>query len=363
MKSNEALFHKIVEEVDDYAILLLSREGKIENWNRGAEKIKGYQADEIIGKSFRLFYTEEDKKNRKPESLLHKAITEGKATDEGWRLRKDCTAFWGSITITAFHDEQGHVLGFIKVTRDLTERKMAEERLLKYAKQLEQQNKELEQFAYIAAHDLQEPLRTLSAFVTLFTTQYAEKLDTQAKQYLSYISNAANRMRDLITGLLDFSRIGRERKLEKINFQQLVEEVIQDLHAAIQQEQAHIEVGHLPVIPGYRLELKLLFQNLISNALKFRKKEVPPEIKITAKKRVEGWEFAISDNGIGIDERFFDKIFVIFQRLHGRSEYSGTGIGLAHCKKIVGVHGGEIWVSSKPNIGSTFYFLINSKFL
>lgn len=351
----------MIEEVEDYAILMLNKDGYVENWNRGAEKIKGYKAEEIVGKSFRLFYTEEDKRIQKPEMLLELARKNGKAADEGWRLRKDGTAFWGSIVITALHDDEGQVIGFTKVTRDLTERKLAEDRLREYAQQLERQNKELEQFAYIASHDLQEPLRTVSSFVELLRTKFVAQQDAQVQQYMSYVVDASNRMRDLIKGLLDFSRLGHEGKSEAVDCQELVKEVLEDLQLAIQEADAQVQVGLLPVLMGHRMELKLLFQNLIGNALKFRKKEVPAAINIGAKASKEGWEFAIADNGIGIDSMFHDKIFVIFQRLHSRKEYSGTGIGLAHCKKIVELHGGNIWVDSEPNEGTTFYFFFPDK--
>lgn len=359
----EALYQKMVEEVEDYAILLLSKQGDIDNWNKGAEKIKGYRAEEIIGKNFRLFYTEKDVQNQKPESLLKIAETTGKAAEEGWRVRKDGSTFWGSILITALHDEEGGVIGFTKVTRDLTERKLAEDQLRQYTKQLERQNKELEQFAYIASHDLQEPLRTVSGFLELLKKNYQNQLDANAQQYITYVVEASNRMQDLIKGLLDFSRLGRVQEFETVDCQQLIAEVIGDLQSSIQEANANIQVGSLPALSAYRLELKLLFQNLISNAIKFRKKEVPPQIAIKAKAKEGGWEFTVSDNGIGIDPKFFNKIFVIFQRLNSRREYPGTGIGLAHCKKIVALHEGEIWLSSKPNEGSTFHIFLPDKHL
>jgi PAS domain S-box-containing protein len=358
---SESIYHKMIEEVEDYAILLLNKAGDVVNWNKGAEKIKGYRTNEIVGRNFRLFYTKEDIANHKPDMLLKQAEAVGKASDEGWRVRKDGSIFWGSIVITALHDDEGRVIGFTKVTRDLTERKQAEDQLRQYTKQLEHQNKELEQFAYIASHDLQEPLRTISAFVELLKKNYQEQLDGNALQYMGYVVDASNRMHSLIKGLLDFSRIGRIRQLEKIDSQQLVAEVIDDLQAAIQEAQAHIQVEPLPVVTGYRIELKLLFQNLVSNALKFRKKEVPAQIGIRAKSRDNGWEFAVSDNGIGIDPKFFNKIFIIFQRLNSRQEYPGTGIGLAHCNKIVQLHEGEIWLTSQPGSGSVFYFFLPHK--
>jgi PAS domain S-box-containing protein len=359
-RNKEQLYQKMVEEVEDYAILLLDREGYVLNWNKGAEKIKGYKAEEIIGRSFSVFYTEEARKTGHPLELIQKARDRGKAMEEGWRVRKDGTTFWGSIVITALHDEENQVIGFTKVTRDLTERKLAEDKLRQHLRQLEFQNRELEQFAYVASHDLQEPLRTITSFVGLLDESYRGKLDPEADRYLRYVLEASERMRDLIKALLDYSRLGRERILETVDCQKILEEVVSDLHTAIQETNAIIRAESLPTVSAFPTELKLLFQNLISNAIKFRKNTVAPEITVEAEKKGGGWEFSVADNGIGIEEKFLEKIFVIFQRLHPRTKYEGTGIGLAHCKKIAGLHGGEIWAKSEPGKGSTFYFTLKA---
>jgi ligand-binding sensor domain-containing protein/signal transduction histidine kinase len=228
-------------------------------------------------------------------------------------------------------------------------------------KNLERKNKELEQFAYVASHDMQEPLRTTSSYVDLLQKQYKGKLDEKADKYLSYIVHSADRMRVLIKDLLDFSRIGTKGKLEKVDCNIVLNEVLEDLAVAIQESGADIKICRMPVINGYPTELKLLFQNLIFNAIKFRKKDILPQIKIYMQKASGEWHFSVSDNGIGIDEKHSSKIFIIFQRLHSRSAYEGSGIGLAHCKKIVELHGGEIWLESEPGTGSTFHFTIPDK--
>ncbi|CAN5828471.1 hypothetical protein BH24BAC1_BH24BAC1_32400 [soil metagenome] len=359
-QNREQVYHKMVEEIEDYAILLLDREGNIINWNKGAEKIKGYSAEEILGRNFSVFYTEKDRKEGRPLTLIQRSADHGKAIDEGWRVRKDGTTFWGSIVSTALHNEKNEVIGFTKVTRDLTERKLAEDNLRQHLRQLEFQNRELEQFAYVASHDLQEPLRTISSFVELLEESFRGKLDEESDRHFRYVLEASDRVRELIRALLDYSRLGRERLLEWVDCPKVLEEVTSDLYASIQEANASVRWEGLPTVRAYPTELKLLFQNLISNALKFRKKDAAPEITVQAEKKEGYWAFSVADNGIGIEEQFLEKIFVIFQRLHPRSEYKGTGIGLAHCKKIVGLHEGEIWAKAEPMRGSTFFFTLKS---
>jgi ligand-binding sensor domain-containing protein/signal transduction histidine kinase len=225
-------------------------------------------------------------------------------------------------------------------------------------KELERKNKELEQFAYVASHDMQEPLRTISSFVELLNTQYKNHFDERATKYMTYIVQASDRMKVLINDLLEYSRIGRKREAAKINLNQTVHAVLQDLNKAITDAGAEIEVDELPIITAYPTEIKQLFQNLIVNAIKFRKNDTAPRIKVGAKQREGGWQFMVRDNGIGIDPQHADRIFVIFQRLHTRNEYEGSGIGLSHCKKIAELHKGTIWVESTPGEGSSFYFTV-----
>ncbi|MBT30062.1 MAG: PAS domain-containing sensor histidine kinase, partial [Thalassobius sp.] len=234
--------------------------------------------------------------------------------------------------------------------RDISDRK--------YMKQLEQKNRELEQFAYIASHDLQEPLHTVKSIVELLNTDYHSKLDEQAKQFLSFIIQSTTRMENLISGLLEYSRIGSQKQLSLVDCNKIVQEVIDDLQTKIAEGNATINIDNLPTIDAYQLELRQLFQNLLSNAVKFRRKEIEPIISISCMQNSNEYTFRIQDNGIGILAKYFDKIFIIFQRLHFREEFEGTGIGLAQCKKIVELHGGKIWVESNPDHGSSFFFTI-----
>lgn len=224
--------------------------------------------------------------------------------------------------------------------------------------ELERKNKELEQFAYVASHDLQEPLRTTTGFVEALRKQYKGMLDDHADRYLDYIAQSSDRMKTLIKDLLDYSRIGREKQFVPVDCNIMLAEVLADLQTVIRESDALVVSGGLPVINAFPTELKLLFQNLISNSIKFRKPGMPPAIDISAEQENGYWKFAVRDNGIGIDPSHQDRIFIIFQRLHNRSDYEGSGIGLAHCKKIVELHGGEIWVESAAGKGSTFYFTI-----
>lgn len=224
---------------------------------------------------------------------------------------------------------------------------------------LKGKNEELEQFAYIASHDLQEPLRTTSSFVALLEKETRENPQGRSALYMDHITQSVDRMRTLITGLLEYSRIGKEKQKELTDCNELLAALIADLDTLIRENDARITVRPLPRLGVYPLELKQLFQNLITNALKFRKKETSPEIEIDATEEKSCWKFSVKDNGIGIDPQFFTKIFIIFQRLHSKKEFPGSGIGLAHCKKIAELHKGNIWVESTPGEGSTFYITVS----
>ncbi|MBP6758322.1 MAG: PAS domain-containing protein [Flavobacterium sp.] len=246
-----------------------------------------------------------------------------------------------------------------KKVKERTETLLRREATLeKQNKKLQNQNKELEQFTYIASHDLQEPLRSLISFSELLEKEFAGKLGENGEFYINFISKSSKRMQLLVKGLLDYSRIGREKKLVEIDCNQIMKDVLSDMIITIEESNAEITVSDLPHLKGYETEIRQLFQNLVSNALKFRKKDVAPKIKIFAQKKEDDWLFSVQDNGIGIEENNKQKLFVIFKRFNNREEYEGTGIGLAHCKKIVELHGGTIWADSKFGEGSTFHFTI-----
>jgi two-component system CheB/CheR fusion protein len=249
---------------------------------------------------------------------------------------------------------------------DITDRKRQEEQLRllntdlgKRAGELAASNAELERFAYIASHDLQEPLRMVSSFLQLLQRRYKGQLDQKADQYIHYAVDGAERMKALIMDLLEYSRVGSGKdSFEAVDTAVVMQEVGDVFREKIIAARAKVEIDPLPVVWGDKMQLMQLFQNLLSNALKYHSDRLP-SIRIKASEEAGQWLFSVADNGIGIDPQFFDKIFIIFQRLHNKSDYSGTGIGLAICKKIVERHGGRIWVESRPGEGSTFYFTIN----
>lgn len=373
LQRSEERYHKMVEEVEDYAILLLDKDGYIQNWNKGAEKIKGYKESEIVGKHFGIFYLPEDQANNLPETIIERARNYGKAVHEGWRVRKNGTTFWGSIVITALHNEEGEIIGFSKVTRDLTERKYAEDRLRLYADELKYQNNELQQFAYVASHDLQEPLRKIKTFSDLLLSKYSDSLDEDGKNMLERMQIASDRMKALITDLLNYSRISQMIEKDLVNTAMEVNDVLTDLDTGIKDKKAVITIGKLYPVYGNNVQVRQLFQNLLSNALKFSKPGQPPHIDISGR-IVQGYEtdfdlpaeklksrfqyIEVRDNGIGFEQQYADKIFQVFQRLHGREEYKGSGIGLSIVQKVIENHNGYIKAEGKPGEGSLFKILL-----
>lgn len=220
-------------------------------------------------------------------------------------------------------------------------------------------NKELEQFVYITSHDLQQPLTSLISISGLLEEEFPELIEGEQGTYIRYIRVAAKHMSSMITDLLNHSRIGRWSKRETIDLNKVMRYVLNDLNDEIRDSGAEVNVSHLPSVSAYPVEIKFLFENLISNAIKFRKEEKTPLINIMCEEEADRLHFMVQDNGIGIDEKYLDKVFVIFQKLHLKNDYKGNGAGLAHCKKIVKLHGGKIWVDSIPDIGSTFHFTLD----
>ena len=253
----------------------------------------------------------------------------------------------------------GTVTGVIGVAHDITERVRARVELERTAEELRRSNAELEQFAYIASHDLQEPLRMVASYTQLLERRYAAQLDDAAREFIGYAVDGAKRMQQFITGLLRYSRVGTEpRVIEEVELGKVFEAAIANLRIAIEESGAKVESRGLPVVGGEPRQLTQLFQNLIANALKFRKPGEAPRVEVSAEPAGDFWQVSVRDNGIGLDPRFYERVFVIFQRLHTRDEHEGTGLGLAICKKIVERHGGRIWVESKEGEGATFSFTL-----
>lgn len=362
LADSEKRYRQIVETAQE-GIWLIDENDITIFVNRKLSDMLGYAPEEIIGKP-NYFFKHESERASAVELIERrkKGISEQYET---LYVTKSGKCLWVSVSANPVFDEEGNYKGALGMLTDITQRKLQEELLKKSEadlemknRELEQKNTELEQFAYIASHDLQEPLRTVSSFTDRFQKLYSNTVDDIGQKYLYFIQQGTERMKTLITDLLDYSRIGRGKELTSVDCNDIINTVIADLDTAIQESKVEIKTEKLPVVNGYTTEMKQLFQNLVVNAIKFKKKEVTPKIHISSEPINGGWEFKVEDNGIGIDEQHNERIFAIFQRLHTRSEYEGSGIGLSHCKKIVELHGGKIWVRSKPGEGSTFHFTI-----
>ncbi len=372
-KLEEWQYHKMISEVEDYAILMLDSEGVIRNWNMGAEKIKGYKEQEIVGKHFRIFYTSGDREARLPERLIEEAREKGKAIHEGWRQRKDGTLFWGSIVITALHDYAGGVMGFSKVTRDLTARRMSEEQLRRYSTELEFQNQELQQFAYAAAHDIKDPLRKLRFYNPSALESLQGRLSEKEQRFLTRAKEAAERMQRLIDDLLTYSKASMAGEASGwVDLNDIIRDAQTAYQDRIEEVGAVITIKDLPVVWGIAFQLRQLFENLLGNSLKYRDPERELMIRISASKDYylpdgtpardtearEYFKITVGDNGIGFEQDRSGRIFDIFQRLDTRKEIGGTGIGLAICKRVVQNHRGLIIASGSPGKGAKFMILL-----
>jgi PAS domain S-box-containing protein len=347
-------FVRMVSQVQDYAIFLLDPQGHVMSWNAGAARINGYSAHEIIGQHFSRFYPREAVERGWPDYELQKAAEQGRFEDEGWRVRKDGTQLWANVVITPWRTNGSEIRGYLKITRDMTARKEAEEKLVDLARRLQHSNSELEQFASIAAHDLQEPLRKIQAFSERMQVK-AQNLDEQSLDYLQRIVRSVGRMRDLINDLLMFSRVStKANPFEPVRLDEVAQAVVSDLEERIQQTGGRVDLETLPQIDADPMQIRQLLTNLISNALKFRRPEESPLVRVGFTENESTVTMTVSDNGIGFDEAYLGHIFQVFQRLHGREEYEGTGMGLAICKKIVERHRGTITAKSELDKGSTF---------
>ena len=340
--------------------LTISEEGRIVEANLTAAKQLGVERSILIGKPFNLYAAEDYQEE------LHLHIRQVFKT----KLPHTCeiklngrSRFHSYVQLDSTYllDSDGQNLTRTTMT-DISDRKQAEEKLKVFAGKLEQSNKELEQFAFIASHDLQEPLRKIQAFGDMLGNKWSDKLDKQGKDYLTRMQNAAKRMQGLIADLLKYSRVAtRPEPLGDVDLREAVIEVVSDLEIKIQRLGADVEVLELPVVKAAKSQIYQLFQNLIANSLKFHRDGDRPHIKIYSRRTDNDYRIFVEDNGIGFDEIYLDRIFAPFQRLHGRSVYEGTGMGLAICRKIVEQHGGVITANSKPGEGATFIITLPAK--
>jgi PAS domain S-box-containing protein len=480
LRESEERYRMLLDGVQDYAIFMMDPRGQIVSWNAGAERIKGYTAEQIIGHNFSRFFPPEDIERGRPEEVLRMTAASGRHEEQGMRVRQDGSRFLASLTFTALRDAAGNLRGFsefshdlseskesgakyrglleaapdamvvvnsegeivllnlqaekqfgyhrdellgqkvkniipegfaerliadglrsaedalaqqigtgieliglrkdgsefpieimlsplesaegILVTaaiRDITARKMAEAHLLRKMEELNRSNEELGHFASIASHDLQEPLRMVASYTQLLSKRYKGKLDSDADEFIAFAVDGASRMQQLIQDLLAYSRVETKgRDLLDASSEKALQQALVNLRSAIAESGALVTHDPLPTVLADETQLIQLFQNLIGNAIKYQNPGVP-QIHISAARNDEKkWLFSVRDNGLGIDPQYFERIFGMFQRLHKRDEFAGTGIGLAICRKIVERHGGSISVESQPGQGSTFRFAL-----
>ena len=358
-EEGRARYRNLLEASPD-AMVVVSPNEEIVLLNVQAEKQFGYSRDELLGQGV---------KNIIPEGFAERLIADGTRTaaeallqqiGSGSELhgrRKDGSEFPIEIMLSPLESADGILV--TAAIRDITERKRSEEHLNKTMEELKRSNEELEQFAYIAFHDLQEPLRMVSSYTQLLSLRYKGRLDSDADEFIAFAVDGCNRMQGLIRDLLSYSRVGADAEaLRKISCEDALAKTLKNLSVVIQESGAIVTHDSLPVIMMDETQLVQVFQNLIGNAIKYRRVE-SPLVHVSATRDGGGeWIFSVRDNGMGIEPQYFERIFILFQRLHGQNEFEGTGIGLAMCKKIVDRLGGRIWVESQPMKGSTFYFAL-----
>ena len=321
--------------------------------NPAWEKTLGFSSDELKGRPFLDFVHPDDREAMRELTTKLKDGGETLSLDNR-HLAKDGSYVWLSWSMTSALRKRL----FYGVARNITERRKADEELAQQAKELARSNSDLEQFAYVASHDLQEPLRMVASYVQLLARRYRGKLDADADEFIAFAVDGATRMQGLITDLLAYSRVGRQGKdFAQVNAEEVLGRALSNLGLALADSQGRVTHDPLPTLWADGRQLSQLFQNLVANELKFRG-DLPPHVHVTARREGSDWRFAVADNGIGIAKEYSTRIFAIFQRLHTRREYPGTGIGLAICKKIVEYHDGRIWVESEPGHGATFHFTI-----
>ena len=345
---------QLKEALDESSIVAITdANGIITSVNDKFCEISQYSRNELVGKSHKIINSGHHSKAFFKD--LWKTIKGGNVWIGGVKNKaKDGSFYWVHTAIIPFKNENDEIYQFFTIRQDITRLTM----LSNQYENLQLKNKEIEQFTYIASHDLQEPIRSIRGMVNILKQKQIDEIDEVTNNCICFIERSTDRMSSLIKGLLDYSRIGVNKKLEIVDVNNLLNALKNELSACINDTGAEVYFDNLPTIKVYKNELYLLFLNLVTNAIKFQQKNTCPKIKISVIKSGQYWQFSVSDNGIGIENVNNRNIFGIFQRLNRRSNFDGTGIGLAHCDKIIHLHGGEIWVESKLGKGSTFYFTI-----
>ena len=358
LRQSEERYRLLVESVKDYAIFMLDPQGRVVSWNEGAQRIKGYKASEIIGEHFSTFYTAPDRARGHPAEELRIAMREGAYEEEGPRVRKDGTTFWASVVITALYGANGEHRGFAKVTRDLTTRREAEERIRRQAQEYQDLSREMESFSYTVAHDLRAPLRAVIHLADILV-QDEDMPAPERKELLRTLRQSAERMGQLVEDLLNLSRAHKGTfEAAPIDLSALAREVVDNLPSPPRREGVDVRIH-----PGMRAQgdarlVRIVLENLLGNAFKFTRRTQAPTIEVGATEQDGREVFFVRDNGVGFDPAAASTLFRPFQRLHPANDYEGTGIGLATVQRVVRRHGGEAWATAAPGQGATFFFTL-----
>jgi PAS domain S-box-containing protein len=376
-----AQLQSVMDAASEVSIIATDTAGLITLFNRGAERMLGFKAEAMVGVATPLAFHDPDECAARAAALraedgietqgmgviLNAARRRGQDGGEWTYIRADGARITVYLVVTPIRDAEGHISGYLGVAQDISDRKRAEEKAAATARKLEEladrlarQNAELEQFAYVASHDLRQPLRMVSSYLTLVERKLGQAMEPSIREYMDFAIDGAKRMDRLILDLLEYSRVGRHGEgTEPVALDQVVADCLMNLKLAIEEGHCTVEVQDgLPTVEGNAIELVRLFQNLIGNAIKYRAPDRDPLIRVAAHAVGPDWVISVKDKGIGIDPKDHDRAFAVFQRLVGRDQYEGTGIGLAICRKIVEHHGGRIWIESTPGEGSTFLFTI-----
>lgn len=358
MPSRAAFGAGVVEGSLD-AIVLMDAQGIITVWNDAAGRAYGYAPRDVVGESVDVLVPDA---HSDQERALRAQVLVGEEIGhfETQRRRKDGLCVDVSCTLSPIRGRDGTIIGLSSVERDITQRHVWEQERSELLAEFQRSNRDLEQFAYVASHDLSEPLRVVTGMMQLLARRNEGQLDEKSVDYIDRTIRATERMQTLINDLLAYSRAGRvdPSARQLVSTADIVTDVLASLSHAVAASGAEVTVEPLPPVVAEPTQLAQVFQNLLSNAIKFGPPQEPPEIRVSAERGSGEWRFAVQDNGLGIEERFHDRVFLIFKRLHTRDEYPGTGIGLAICRRIVENHGGTLTIDSRPGTGSTFRFTI-----
>jgi PAS domain S-box-containing protein len=353
------LFELFVSQLRERAVFLIDTNLRIASWSQGVEHLLGYRENEWVGQPAAVIFTPEDLQKGALDLEVGLATERGRSADVRWHLKKSGERIFVDGVLIALRDEAGTLLGYGKLMRDATERHLHEQEREQFVVALRRSNEELSQFAHVVSHDLQAPLRMVKSFTQLMTRKYRHQLDETGAEYLATISDGADRMEQLIRSVLQYAEVVQpSAPHEQVSVQSVIDTVRATLQPQIEESGAELICANdLPSVMADGVQLNQLFQNVIGNAIKYRRPDAAPRIEISSAQHGAYWIFSVADNGVGIDGGNLDRVFEPATRLHGR-EIPGTGLGLAVCRKIVERHGGQIWAESEPGKGSTFKFTL-----